>query len=61
MNKNVCDETMCVLCGRKTMLAMIMLLVLSINGGLYVGTILHSASEMSRFDQALDIYQKLWG
>lgn len=43
------------------MLAIILLLVLSINGGLYVGTILHSASQMSRFDQAAESYQKLWG
>lgn len=43
------------------MMAMLLLFVLSINGGLYVGTILHSASEMSRFDQAAELYQKLWG
>lgn len=43
------------------MLGIILLLVLSINGGLYVGTILHSASQMSRFDQAAEIYQKIWG
>ncbi|MGZ9109066.1 MAG: hypothetical protein ACXW4B_09625 [Micavibrio sp.] len=43
------------------MLAILLLLVLAINGGLYAGTILHSTSEIARFDQIIDFYQKLWG
>lgn len=43
------------------MLAILLLVVLSINGGLYVGTILHSASQMARIDQAIELYQKIWG
>lgn len=43
------------------MLAMLLILVVAINGGLYVGTILHSASQMSKFGQVVDFYQTLWG
>lgn len=43
------------------MLAIMLVLVMAINGGLYVGTILHSATQMAKFDQVADFYQKLWG
>jgi hypothetical protein len=46
--------------GRFSMIAILLLLTLAINGGLYVGTILHTAVETARFDQVLDLYQKLW-
>ena len=42
------------------MLAILLLVTMSINGGLYVGTILHSASKMSRLEQAVDFYRSLW-
>ncbi len=43
------------------MLTTIILLVLAINGGLYVGAILHSATEIARLDQMIAFYQRLWG
>jgi hypothetical protein len=42
------------------MLTTLLILMLSINGGLYVGTILHSASQMARLHQAVDFYQSIW-
>ncbi len=42
------------------MLATLLILVLSINGGLYVGTILHSASQMARLHQTVEFYQSIW-
>lgn len=42
------------------MLAIVLLLVLAINGGLFTGVILHSAYQTAKFDQLLDIAQKLW-
>ena len=43
------------------MIAIFLVVVLAVNGGLYAGTILHSASQLAKFDQAIEIYQKLWG
>ncbi len=41
------------------MLAIALLLVLAVNGGLFAGTILHSAYQTAKFDQVLGIAQKL--
>jgi hypothetical protein len=43
------------------MLASLLLLVLAISGGLFAGTILHSASQITKFDQIIDLYQSFWG
>lgn len=43
------------------MLASLLLLVLAINGGLYAGTILHSASQITKFDHIINLYQRFWG
>ena len=42
------------------MLAIALMLVLAINGGLFTGTILYSAYETARLDQLLGFAQKLW-
>ncbi len=42
------------------MLAIALLLVLAVNGGLFAGTILHSAYQTAKFDQLLGFAQKLW-
>lgn len=41
------------------MLAVILLMVLAINGGLFAGTILYSAYKAAAFDQILTHAQKL--
>lgn len=43
------------------MLATTLLLVLAINGGLYAGAILHSVSQLAKFNQVIEFYQNLWG
>ena len=42
-------------------MATLLLLILAINGGLYAGIILHSATQVARFDQVIEFYQTLWG
>lgn len=42
------------------MLAILMVLVMAINGGMLAGTILHSYSQKARFDQVLTVYQNFW-
>lgn len=42
------------------MMSILMLLVMTISGGLFAGTILHSFKSLSRFDRALDVYQNFW-
>lgn len=42
------------------MLAITLMLVLAVNGGVFMGTILYSAREVARFDQLLGFAQKLW-
>jgi hypothetical protein len=43
------------------MIATLLLLILAINGGLFAGVILHSAIQIARFDQVVELYQTLWG
>ncbi len=42
------------------MLAIILMLVLAVNGGLFTGTILYSAYKSAKLDQLLSIAQKMW-
>ena len=42
------------------MLATLLLLVLSINGGLFTGTILYTAYRALKLDQTLSIAQDVW-
>lgn len=42
------------------MLAIMLLLVLAINGGLFTGVILYSAYQTAKIDQLLGYAQKLW-
>ena len=49
---------MCV--GRNLMLAIALMLVLAVNGGLFTGTILFSAYKTAKFDQLLGFAQKFW-
>lgn len=42
------------------MLAITLLLVLAVNGGLFAGTILYSAYETAKIDQLIGFAQKLW-
>jgi hypothetical protein len=43
------------------MMTTFLLVILAINGGLFAGTILHSASEIARIDQVIEFYRTLWG
>lgn len=43
------------------MLASLLLLVLAMSGGLFAGAILHSASQITKFDRIIDLYQRFWG
>lgn len=41
------------------MLAILLLLVLAINGGLFTGTIVYSAYKAARYDQAISFIQQM--
>lgn len=41
------------------MLAILLLLVLAINGGLFTGTIMYSAYKAARYDQAISFIEKM--
>ncbi len=42
------------------MMAILLMLVLAINGGLFAGTLLFSALEAARFGQLLDMAETFW-
>jgi len=42
------------------MLAITLLLLMAVNGGLFAGTILYSAYKSAKLDHLLSIAQKLW-
>lgn len=42
------------------MFSMLMLLVLSINGGLFTGTIMYSAYKAAQFEQTISFIEKMW-
>ncbi len=42
------------------MLAIIVLMVLAIHGGLFAGTIVYSAWKAARLDQTIGFAEKLW-
>ncbi len=42
------------------MLAITLMLILAVNGGVFAGTILYSAWQTAKLDQLLGFAQKLW-
>lgn len=47
-------------CGENLMLAITLMLILAVNGGVFTGTILYSAWQTAKLDQLLGFAQKLW-
>ena len=47
-------------CGENLMLAMLLLLILAVNGGVFTGLIIHSTLNAAKIDQAISIAEKLW-
>ena len=50
----------CFVWGENIMLAIIVLMVLAIHGGLFAGTIVYSAWKAARLDQTIGFAEKLW-
>jgi hypothetical protein len=46
--------------GEQKMLAILLLLVLAVNGGLFTGTIMYSAYKAAHYDQTISFIQKMW-
>lgn len=42
------------------MLAILLLLVLAINGGLFTGTIMYSAYKAADYDRTISFIEKMW-
>ena len=42
------------------MFAIMMLLVLAINGGLFTGTIMYSAYKSAQYDQSISFIEQIW-
>lgn len=42
------------------MFAILMLLVLAVNGGLFTGTIMYAAYKTARYDQAASLVEQIW-